>query len=574
MSQKSTNSNDTAIPRPDADGSIAIYLPSRYKDGQAIPPSLRSDAGNHISGFLSKLFNGTSKSETALGSFMQGEGLLKDFVVDEAVEVYRSFASKEGATSFFPKVLDLAAEVASKLSQESVGLEWFGGFYFVRASKAKTPSTLSFSKLPATHQRTMVAISLLRVRVVRDLILLLSLDGWTRGDAYPSRGTINLEVFAVKGQRRILLWTGAPQSELLRRAALSLPPGDILLDDHGPWALVYMVGQAGRLVGGKRFSFPAPEGRISRQTLSLALALLNSGSVLPLTTLLERHELTAHFFRSYTSVTKKAADEFREAGLGGAAADEEARLLIGRLMVLKFMEGRGILDGDLDFLRNKYIKRRGAFYKTELVPQLFEILDTPKGASKNRVLPYLNGGLFKRTPGWDVDLPNRLFDPDASESILGLFSRYDFSLSSETSYDSEDLPTIEPSVFGQVLESLCSEELRKRKGIHYTPDFIAKTLAREALIARLSTLSGIREDRLRTFRAGTQEALTLQEAERIKDLLPGLRILDPAAGSGALLLAMLEELMAFFDLASSRWGVDVKRGGPSWGRQCRLFVRE
>ena len=560
--------------QPDADGSIAIYLPSRYKDGQAIPQDLRVAVWERISGCFSRRFGGTSKPERVLGSFDQKEGQLRGFVVDEAVEVYRTLASRETAKQWFKEVKGLAAEMAGSLAQESVGLEWFGDFFFVASDRDSQPMIMPFGSLPSQHQQTMAALALLRVRTVRDLILFLSLDDWKKPEPGNDIDGDGMEVLAIKGQNRVLRLGAAHGRDHLRRAAEKARLGDVLFEDFGPHALVHRKDAEGRLTDGKRFSFPAADGKINRQTFMLALALLGSPSVLDLSTLLERRDLTSHFFASYTAVTKRATEEFASAGISMIDAEQEARLLVGRLMVLKFLESKGILGDDRDYLRRRFESRTGSYYRSELVEGLFESLDRPRSARDASVLPYLNGGLFRRTAGWMADLPDRFFDPEAEDSILGIFSRYDFALSTGASFDSETLAAVEPSVFGHVLESICSAEDRKKKGVHYTPDFIARALARESLLARLADLSGLDEKRLRSFRQDSIEGLSPDEAKQIMDLLPQLRILDPAAGSGALLLAMLEELMALLERSSERWGESLKQGGPSWGRHCRRFVRE
>ena len=195
-------------------------------------------------------------------------------------------------------------------------------------------------------------------------------------------------------------------------------------------------------------------------------------------------------------------------------------------------------------------------------------------------VPFVNGGLFdclddfapagrggrridaftdNEAQGRDLHVPARLFlDPE--HGLFPLFRRYKFTVEENTPLDRE--VALDPELLGRVFENLLAaynpetrETARKASGSYYTPRHIVDYMTGEALAAALSGLAapadGDREylrDRLRyllDFEDAFEDAATLfEEAEKesVVRAIAGLRVLDPAAGSGAFPMGVLHKL--------------------------------
>ena len=90
-----------------------------------------------------------------------------------------------------------------------------------------------------------------------------------------------------------------------------------------------------------------------------------------------------------------------------AARAELALTATSRLLFLSFLQAKGWLDGDRAFLANQFdrcMARAGGFHQRVMLPLFFGTLNTPRRdrraptASRFGSIPFLNGGLFSRTP--------------------------------------------------------------------------------------------------------------------------------------------------------------------------------
>jgi hypothetical protein len=211
---------------------------------------------------------------------------------------------------------------------------------------------------------------------------------------------------------------------------------------------------------------------------------------------------------------------------GIAVSDRDAKpelrwygsILLNRLMFIYFMQRKGFLDGDHDYLRNRLrrvteLKRPGSFYEfyTDfLVPLFHEGLgaDAASRAINDAVIaeligdiPYINGGIFSKHP---LEIANTISVPDdAFEQIFDFFDQWQWHL--------DDRPTgnpneINPDVLGYIFEQFVnnSEEVAKDgdfstsnadKGAFYTKEDVTGFMTANALIPvfleRLHEVSGV-----------------------------------------------------------------------------------
>ena len=191
--------------------------------------------------------------------------------------------------------------------------------------------------------------------------------------------------------------------------------------------------------------------------------------------------------------------------------------------------------------------------------------------------PFINGGLFDcldsftgaRADGVRIDcfsdvhfhklsLPNRLFFDDGG--LIPLFNRYKFTVEENTPVEQE--VALDPELLGKVFENLLAaynletrETARKQTGSYYTPRQVVDYMVEEALVAALTqtcqpTAGGLEfwQERLRyllDYADAFNDAHELFDADETQSLvgaIAGLKILDPAVGSGAFPMGVLHKL--------------------------------
>jgi len=261
-------------------------------------------------------------------------------------------------------------------------------------------------------------------------------------------------------------------------------------------------------------------------------------------------------------VTKKFYGEFQEQHLAFLdlieGIDDErdrrwyASVMLNRLMFIYFLQKKFLLDnGDEHYLQNKLAESRehGAdlYYSQFLRALFFEGFAKPedkRSAQTNAMLGkirYLNGGLFLEHPieqRWrgKIAVPDKAFD-----NLFDLFGRYSWNLN-DTPGGKDD--EINPDVLGYIFEKYINQ---KAFGAYYTRPEITEYLC-ESTIHRL-ILDGVAEGEgrsARTFDSVGDLLLALDAPlcrKLLYDVLPNLRLLDPACGSAAFLVSAMKTLI-------------------------------
>ena len=177
-------------------------------------------------------------------------------------------------------------------------------------------------------------------------------------------------------------------------------------------------------------------------------------------------------------------------------------LLMNRLMFIYFMQRKGFMDQDLNYLRNRLAQLQdlaGAdhfydFYKDFLLPLFHEGL-----GAKSRTLtderieeligdvPYVNGGIFSLHA---IEQANDIRVPDAAfKEIFDLFDGYQWHL--------DDRPTgnpneINPDVLGYIFEQFINN---KEQGAYYTKEdvthFMTASVLLPAFLQRVEAMTGV-----------------------------------------------------------------------------------
>ena len=249
--------------------------------------------------------------------------------------------------------------------------------------------------------------------------------------------------------------------------------------------------------------------------------------------ILGREAITRRFFRALQG----AVAELAESAGGDASSNERHELsliYVSRLIFLSFLETKGWLDGNFGFLSNGYsrcIASGGSYQKKVLEPLFFGTLNTAMRARSSRArrfgrIPFLNGGLFSRSP-LEKRRRNCVFSDESFGNAYGtLLSRYRFSAREDSTIWSE--ASIDPEMLGKAFEALMGAAERKSSGAFYTPQALVADVTEQALRCSLG------EDRDRP-------PFERHSVDRL-DRLRNVRVLDPSCGSGAFLVHVLERL--------------------------------
>ena len=284
--------------------------------------------------------------------------------------------------------------------------------------------------------------------------------------------------------------------------------------------------------------------------------------------------VTREFFGEYKRIFEAA--EQSVIGFPNTKEEKENRrsfvqTLFNRLMFVYFLSRKGWLtfNGDADYLNALWRdyqanSEQTNFYSERLCHLFFFGLNNPQSRDLNfkdsfmestfGTVPFLNGGLFEQN---DLDRRNDILVPDtAIEQVLdGLFERFNFTVMESTPFDIE--VAVDPEMLGKVFEELVTG--RHESGAYYTPRPVVSFMCREALKGYLAEQdTGLEAGAIARFvdrRDPTD--ITLAAARRISDALNNVKVVDPACGSGAYLLGMMQELI---DLQTTLYnvGVDAK----------------
>ena len=325
------------------------------------------------------------------------------------------------------------------------------------------------------------------------------------------------------------------------------------------------------------------------RTASERIAMLDSHSLDSPLEIQSRHDdafdveaVTKEFFKSYQTVFQRLQDDLTNQTNDNQWAHDYALQFLNRCMFLYFIQRKGWLDDDADFLRTFWESYQttdqpvGSFVDRWLNVLFFEAFnnrfhgghrhfpDTIRKALASA--PYLNGGLFTEN---DLDSQHDFQISDSRfKSIFNFLESYNFTIAEDSPLDQE--VAVDPEMIGKVYESLVnvSEETDKQgdAGIFYTPRTEIDLMCRLALVDNLANHLG------EEHKSAVYEAVFAFESEeradadqklrgrnlwnRLDECLKGLAVVDPACGSGSFLVGMLHILDDLQDRANRVLGYE------------------
>ena len=254
---------------------------------------------------------------------------------------------------------------------------------------------------------------------------------------------------------------------------------------------------------------------------------------------------------------------------------EFAVRLIGRLVFCWFLREKKSTTGTSlipDSVLSAHAANNPMYYHKVLEPLFFELLNQKLISRKEPFkkepfssIPYLNGGLFSPQKGANGDYyeysetteGGALGVVDVPDSWLQEFTElletYNFTVDENTSQDVE--LSVDPEMLGRIFENLLAEinpetgeSARKSTGSFYTPREVVEYMVDRSLVYFLANKTNIDEPELNALISyGLEDdelhPRTQADNKAIVDALSKLTILDPACGSGAYPIGILQKVV-------------------------------
>lgn len=213
-----------------------------------------------------------------------------------------------------------------------------------------------------------------------------------------------------------------------------------------------------------------------------------------------KQRVQGSFHLNSEKVTKDFYAQFRKehkefaAHIGGLSNEKErdwyTSVMLNRLMFCYFIQKKGFLDGDKNYLSNKLRwvqqeKGEGRFFETFYKGFLSIMFhdglnapghDQPDFVKKYGRIPYLNGGMFeehqleKEYAGIDIN-------DEAFERLFGFFNKWNWHLDTRLTASGKD---INPDVLGYIFEQYIND--RAAMGAYYTKEDITEYIGKNCIL--------------------------------------------------------------------------------------------
>jgi len=264
---------------------------------------------------------------------------------------------------------------------------------------------------------------------------------------------------------------------------------------------------------------------------------------------------------------------------------EFAVRLIGRIVFCWFLKKKKSA-GNVPLiteaiLSSKAVDEYPDYYHRVLEPLFFEVMNTKPENRREFVqdnplfgtVPFLNGGLFDYNIHDDFYAPygddndqryafNLKIPDDWFSEFFSILELYNFTIDENTPVDIDI--SVDPEMLGRIFENLLAEinpeteeTARKNTGSYYTPRPIVEYMVDESLINYLLikicvTCRADKDPSIKEFEDKIRELLdyTVEEnrldtlqVKAVSDALDDLTIIDPACGSGAFPMGILQKML-------------------------------
>ncbi|MES1994052.1 MAG: Eco57I restriction-modification methylase domain-containing protein [Pseudomonadota bacterium] len=239
-------------------------------------------------------------------------------------------------------------------------------------------------------------------------------------------------------------------------------------------------------------------GEVLRQKLNQIVWSLEEEEAITLTDVItglrrafDRDKVSKSFYEKFKAEHEAFADFI--AGLIGTADKAwYASLMLNRLMFVYFIQKKGFLDGNINYLADRMQRVKSeageghfhSFYRQFLRRLFHEGLGQAKGERNSDLIrligdvPYLNGGLFAvhelEEANPDIDIPDEAF-----ECLFRFFDAYDWHLDDRPLSKGNE---INPDVLGYIFEKYINQ---KQMGAYYTKEDITEYISKSTVVPHL-----------------------------------------------------------------------------------------
>lgn len=225
-------------------------------------------------------------------------------------------------------------------------------------------------------------------------------------------------------------------------------------------------------------------------TLDEEDALDITGVVLRLRDSLDRDKVTKRFYDQF-KVQKDAFRGFIKGLTDGGLLDWYTSLMLNRLMFCYFLQRKGFLDGDPNYLSNRLSRVQEeigegqfhSFYKTFLRSLFHDGLGKPRDERTFSPeltkligeIPYLNGGIFEEHR-IEREHPELHIPDNAFKRIFTFLNEWEWHLDDRPIARGDE---INPEILGYVFEKYTNQ---KEMGAYYTKEDITDYIAKNCII--------------------------------------------------------------------------------------------
>lgn len=412
------------------------------------------------------------------------------------------------------------------------------------------------------------------------------------------RYTIGLFAFEIKGNTNIKLNRVGLRSLVHSYIKYGYDAAIVVYYDNTHWRLSFVCDLKNEKTAPKRFTYVFGNPQETYRTAAAQLYSIDSKgpSFKSIKEAFSVEKLSKDFFVGYKARYEKFCN-----AIGGTEKWQRdyVKKMMGRLVFLQFLQKKGWMGvpadredwvgGDLQYMQHLIQQYEGKerLLSDVLETLFFETLNKQRNGDiadpilgDNIKIPYLNGGLFDKD---SIDKENIDFPYEYFADLMDFFSQYNFTIDENDPYDSEI--GIDPEMLGHIFENLLEDN--KNKGAFYTPKEIVQYMCRESLVEYLQTKLGEHKeikDFIYTHNIGDRldkNNYIVSNAKLIETLLDDVKVCDPAIGSGAFPMGILNEIfhakMALnltLDRAdvkkniiqNSIFGVDIEQGAVDIAR--------
>ena len=293
-------------------------------------------------------------------------------------------------------------------------------------------------------------------------------------------------------------------------------------------------------------------------------------------------KVTEAFFEDYKKIFFTLRKTIQSYLISPKDAHEYTLQFLNRIMFIYFISKKGWLKypkfmhwfwrsykEQNNFGSNEFHEKwlNQVFFKG-LNNRAYEVKDLPQDIKEViSSFPYLNGGLFKenKVDNCPVKIKDEMF-----QKIFEFFEKYNFTIREDMAFESE--VSVDPQMIGYVYETLASlsskdvdiyvehekkedAESRRKWGIFYTPIVEVDFMCRRSLVEYLANqIPKLPKDLIYHFvfdapgeSDETEKYLTKEGWwDQIEDILDKISIVDPACGSGAFLVGMMNILSEIY----------------------------